>query len=127
MGFGRWTIVERVQALTLHSTGARSNEILRAIGMNRRTWSTILRRAKVRGYYQGGPVREEHVAYIPKGKYKGITKSTGEAIVDILAQNPTNRAYSNRETADAVAKRLPDSGIQVPSPYSIGRFRSVLY
>jgi hypothetical protein len=122
------TIAERVQALTLHSTGTRAIEILRATGMKERTWYDILRRAKVRGYYQGGLVRKEHIVYIPRGRdIRGITKSTSEAIVEILTQNPTNCAYSNWQIANALAKRLSDSSIQVPSPYSIARFRSALY
>lgn len=59
------TLSQRVQALTLHATGAKISEIEAITGVKEWTFYAILSRAKRRGYVPGGPIKDEHVTNAP--------------------------------------------------------------
>ncbi|KAH6635979.1 hypothetical protein F5144DRAFT_161575 [Chaetomium tenue] len=94
------TLVERVQALTLHSKGAKTPEIENITGIRKEAFKALLRRAKDRGYCVGGPIKEEHVVNGPrtgrptKGATESVTESVGEdpeeVILEALMETPTS-------------------------------------
>ncbi|AEO58153.1 hypothetical protein MYCTH_36895, partial [Thermothelomyces thermophilus ATCC 42464] len=58
----------RIQALTLHSIGVKMSKIEDKTGVKKDTLKALLRRAKARGYIPGSPIKDEHVANIPKSR-----------------------------------------------------------
>lgn len=60
------SIAQRVQALTLHAKGAATAEIEAVTGIKKDTFKALLRKAKLRGYSPGGPVKDEHVENAPR-------------------------------------------------------------
>ncbi|AEO61168.1 hypothetical protein MYCTH_61415 [Thermothelomyces thermophilus ATCC 42464] len=101
------TVVQRTQALTLHSMGVKTSEIEAKTGVKKEALKSLLRRAKARGYIPGGPIKEEHVANAPKsGRPKVITESVTQVIEQLVTKNSTRRQYSCQQIADTVADQL---------------------
>ncbi|EAQ91526.1 predicted protein [Chaetomium globosum CBS 148.51] len=94
------TLVERVQALTLHSKGAKTPEIENITGIKKQAFKALLRRARERGYCVGGPIKEEHVVNGPrtgrptKGATENFTErvreDSEEAILEALTEDSTS-------------------------------------
>ncbi|KAL2174108.1 uncharacterized protein P884DRAFT_230759 [Thermothelomyces heterothallicus CBS 202.75] len=83
---------EEPAALTLYSIGVKMSEIEAKTGVKREALKSLLRRAKARGYIPGDPIKDKHVANIPKSRRpKVITKSITQVIEQVITKNSTIR------------------------------------
>ncbi|KAI0424410.1 hypothetical protein F5Y09DRAFT_324472 [Xylaria sp. FL1042] len=100
----------RIQALTLHSEGYSRASIIEKTGYSPGGLSTLITKAKKRGYQPGqGPILREYVDSEPrKGRPPKLTPATKEKIITTLTSDKACRAFTAQELAEKVNEKNPD-------------------
>ena len=103
------TIAQRVQALTLHSTGAKPPEIESVTGIKKNAFKALLRRAKDRGYQPGGRIKDEYVENGTRtGRPKNVAGSTERTEstegTEITENNESTEGVENTEDVEKIGR-----------------------
>ncbi|KAK5634842.1 hypothetical protein RRF57_010555 [Xylaria bambusicola] len=100
----------RIQALTLHSEGYSRAAIVQKTGYSPGGLSSLIHKAKKRGYQPGqGPILREYADTEPrKGRPPKLTQDQKDKIVATLTSDKACREFSSQKLADKLNRENPD-------------------
>ena len=99
----------RIQALTLHSQGYARAQICKITGYSPGGLTTLIAKAKKRGYKPGGGriLAEYATEGLRKGRPAKLTPAKKDQIVRTLESDNTLRGKTTKEIADIINKQNP--------------------